>query len=218
MSRGAVEGRKDLSGPPPGWTFGYISKKTNGCPHDPPCSPDRERCKAQPKQALAHACAATIMFYGGAAGGGKSYWAIVEAVVYCLMHRGAQVAIFRRTRPELTQSIILDFLLLVPRFIAVYNQQHNCAKFWNGSIIWFCYAKYERDVYKYQSAQWDAIFIDEASHFTEFQVLYLMTRVRSARGFPKRICFTSNPGNVGHGWLKRWFMRPTPEELGNRLP
>lgn len=213
----ARPGRKDLAGPPNGWTFGYISKKTSGvCPHDPPCIPDKSRCKAQPKQAFAHACLATIMFYGGAAGGGKSFWAIVEAVTLCIQYRGIQVAIFRRTAPELRQSIILDFLLLVPRFIAVYNKSDSCARFWNGSIIWFCYAKYEQDVYKYQSAQWEALFIDEASHFTEFQVLYLITRVRSAAGIRKRICLTSNPGNVGHGWLKRWFMRPVPAELGLR--
>jgi hypothetical protein len=48
-------------------------------------------------------------------------------------------------------------------------------------------------------------------------VLYLITRVRSPKpGVPKVIRLTSNPGNVGHGWHKRWFIRPTSEELGAR--
>jgi hypothetical protein len=46
-------------------------------------------------------------------------------------------------------------------------------------------------------------------------VLYLITRVRSPKpGVPKVIRLTSNPGNVGHGWHKRWFIRPTSEERG----
>ena len=72
-------------------------------------------------------------------------------------------------------------------------------------------------MYRYQSLQLRSLNIDEASHFTEFQVRYLMTRVRKAQAAGrKRIRLAFNPGNVGHGWLKRWFIKPTPEMLGAR--
>jgi hypothetical protein len=202
-----------------GWNWGYTDP-SGECVHDPPCHPRRDRCVPQPKQAFAHASVAEVLFYGGAVGGGKSEFGLVEAITICIENPNVKVAFFRRKLKELKQEIISRFLLLVPDYIAKFNASDLVATFWNGSQLWFCHAQHEKDVYSYQSAQWVALFIDEASHFTEFQVKYLMTRVRSARlGMRKRIRLMSNPGGVGHGWLKRWFLRPRPEELGpGRLP
>lgn len=157
------------------------------------------------------------MFYGGAVGGGKSEFALVEAITICLEHPNVKVAFFRRKLVELEQEIIGRFLLLVPNYIANYNATKHVATFWNGSQLWFCHAQHEKDVYSYQSAQWVALFIDESTHFTEFQVRYLITRVRSARlGMRKIVRLMSNPGGVGHGWHKRWFIRPAVSVLGGR--
>lgn len=169
-----------------------------------------------------------MLFYGGAVGGGKSEFAIVEAVTLCLMYAGSKVAIFRRTLTQLEQELEGRIILLAwaddPNFrgpngklFCKYNKQRHVFKFWNGSELHLCYCNRESDVYKYQSFQIIGLFIDESSHFTQFMVEYLCTRVRSPRrGVPKVIRLTSNPGNVGHGWHKRWFVRPTPEELGPR--
>lgn len=191
---------------PRDFVFGYIDPETG------------ERVGPQPKQHLAHVCEADITFYGGAAGGGKSEFLIVQAVKTCLLYSNVNVAIFRRTHAELLESLVGRFQELVPEHIAKFNRSDMCARFKNGSVLWFRHCQNESSVYRYQSAQWVMLGIDEASHFTENQVLYLMTRVRSVKkGIRKRIIFTSNPGGVGHGWLKRWFLRPVPEELGNRL-
>jgi hypothetical protein len=188
-----------------GWTHGYVNRTTG------------ERCGPQPKQLLAHQCPADHLFYGGAAFGGKSEFAIVEAIQTCLEHDGCEVAIFRRKHTELKKSLIPRFRRLVPRFIAKYNQSDHVAAFFNGSLLWFCHYQYEQDVYNYQSAEWLELLVDEASHFTEFQADYLSTRVRtSVFGWKPRVIYTSNPGNVGHGWLKRKFIAPVPKELGGR--
>lgn len=233
-----------------GFTFGYLHPDGN-CPHgqpgtahahEQPCSPPGSwpaggndvgsRCKPQYKQALAHVSPADILFYGGAVGGGKSEYAIVEAATLCLSHPGVKVAIFRRTRKELQQELMGRLILLTwagdknvkapdgsGRPFAKYNTQEGKLTFWNGSEIWLCYCDRESHVYKYQSFQIIGLFIDEASHFTESMVKYLMTRVRSAkRGVPKIVRLTSNPGGVGHGWLKRWFIKPVPGELVVQLP
>ncbi len=189
------------------FTFGYIHPTTG------------ERVGPQPKQALAHACPADVLFYGGAAGGGKSEFLIVEAVTTCLEYPGVEVAVFRRTHKELLKSLVGRFRKLVPKHVARFNKSDMCAVFANGSVLWFCHCQHEDDVYDYQSAEWVMLGIDEASHFTQFLVDYLMTRVRTARkNVRRRIILTSNPGNVGHGWLKRRFLRPVPAELGGRLP
>jgi hypothetical protein len=218
-------------------TFGYLHPEGN-CPHSPPCSPagsrpyggnePGSRCGPQPKQALAHVSIADVLFYGGAVGGGKSEFAIVEAVTLALLYPGVKVAIFRRTLKELDQELVGRLILLTwagdktirgpnGRMFAKYNSQQHKLTLWNGSEVWLCYCDRESDVYKYQSFQIIGLFLDESSHFTETQVKYLITRVRSARrGVPKVIRFTSNPGNVGHGWHKRWFIKPTPDQLGPR--
>jgi hypothetical protein len=213
-ARKKVRRRYVPPGPDPGWSFGYLHP-SGRCPHEPACSPDRSRCAPQPKQALAHASPSKLLFFGGAVGGGKSEFAIVEAITYCLTYPGTQVAIFRRTHPELEQSILGRFLELVPPEVAHYSSSSSAATFYNRSKLWFCYVQHEKDVYKYQSAQWAALFIDEAGHFTEFIVRYLITRVRLT-GAPNIIRLTGNPGGPGHGFLKRWFLKPEAEELGPR--
>jgi hypothetical protein len=200
------------------WTWGYLHP-SGSCPHEPPCTADRSRCGPQPKQAIAHASLADILFYGGAVGGGKTEYDIVEAMTICLEYPNVRVPVFRRTIKELQQWLIGRFHELVPKHVAKYNATDHYAKVFNGSELWFNYCKREQDVYNYQSASWPALFVDESTHFTETQIRYLITRVRSTiHGLQKRIRLTSNPGNVGHGWHKRWFITPVPEELGERPP
>lgn len=198
----AITGTLDLE-------FGYRDPDTD------------EICLPNPKQLIAHYCEADWTFYGGAAGGGKSEWLVVSAIKDCLEFPKSNVAIFRRTQPELEQHIIGRFHELTAAFqnagLIKYNEQKHRATFWNGSKLWFCHCQYEKDVYKYQSFQLRSLNIDEASHFTEFQVRYLITRVRKAQvAGRKRVRLASNPGNVGHGWLKRWFIKPLPAERGDR--
>ena len=47
---------------------------------------------------------------------------------------------------------------------------------------------------------------DELTHFTESQYLYLVSRVRGANDFPKQVKSTTNPGGIGHGWVKARFV------------
>jgi hypothetical protein len=170
-----------------------------------------------PKQALAHASDADELLYGGAAFGGKSEFAIWEAIALCLMYPGCDVAIFRRTHTELEHDLIERFLRYVPRHIAKYNDSKKIARFFNNSRLLFCYCHTEKDKYRYQSDQWTGLIIDQAEHFTESIALYLFSRVRtSVRGVRPRIRLTANPGGVGHAWLKARYIAPAPEVLGDR--
>lgn len=172
-------------------------------------------CDPNLKQALAHACEADELLYGGAAFGGKSEWVIWEAIATCLQYPGCDVAVFRRTREELEADLIQRFLRYVPSWIAKTNGK--VAKFYNGSRLLWCYCHTERSVYRYQSAQWIALFIDQAEHFTESMATYLFGRVRTANPLIRcKIRLTANPGNIGHAWLKARYIAPPPEVIGDR--
>ena len=90
--------------------------------------------------------------------------------------------------------------------IADYNSSKHTWKFKNGSIVDFGYIQYEKDVYQYQSAEYDVIRFDELTHFTEFMYTYMISRCRGANPYPKCIKSSTNPGGVGHNWVKERFI------------
>lgn len=150
------------------------------------------------------------VLFGGAAGGGKSYGQIVDAMIFALKYPGSKQLILRRTFAELDKSLIRTALALYPKNMWTFNSSSHSGKFVNGSIIDFGYCATENDVYQYQSAEYDVIRFDELTHFTEAQYIYLISRVRGANTFPKQIKSSTNPGGVGHSWVKERFVDPQP--------
>lgn len=114
--------------------------------------------------------------------------------------------ILRRTLPELEKSLIRVCLGLFDGSIYRYNAAKHTGTFSNGSIIDFGYCDRENDVYKYQSAEYDIIRFDELTHFTEDMYIYLMSRLRGTNSYPKQIKSSTNPGGVGHSWVKERFI------------
>ena len=144
--------------------------------------------------------------FGGAAGGGKSYGQLVDALLYALKYPKSKQIIFRSTFADLEKSLIRVSLDFYPLSIASYNNSKHTWKFDNGSIIDFGYIQYEKDVYQYQSAEYDVIRFDELTHFTEFMYTYMISRCRGANPYPKGMKSSTNPGGVGHVWVKERFI------------
>ena len=154
----------------------------------------------------------TEVLFGGAAGGGKSYGQLTDAFLYALRYPRSKQLILRRTFAELEKSLVRVSLALYPKEIYSYNSTGHTGKFKNGSIIDFGYCATENDVFQYQSAEYDVVRFDELTHFTEFQYLYLISRVRGANSNPKQIKSSTNPGGVGHTWVKARFVDPSPPD------
>jgi len=144
--------------------------------------------------------------FGGAAGGGKSYGQLIDALIYALKYNKSKQIIFRRTFPDLERSLVRVSLDLFPKEKASYNSSKHTWSFLNGSIIDFGYIDTEKDVYKYQSAEYDVIRFDELTHFTEYMYTYMISRCRGANNYPKGMKSSTNPGGIGHTWVKKRFI------------
>ncbi len=156
------------------------------------------------------AATATEVLFGGAAGGGKSYGQLVDTLRYAIRYPASKQLILRRTYAELEKSLIRVSLGLFPREIYRYNATGHVGHFANGSVVDFGYCATENDVFQYQSAEYDVIRFDELTHFTEFQYRYLLSRLRGTNGYPKQVKSSTNPGGVGHAWVKERFLDPSP--------
>lgn len=161
------------------------------------------------KQQLGHEATERYVLLGGAAGPGKTTWLIEHAVDFAQRYPRVNVAVFRRTYPELRETFIERFLQRVPASWMSYNASERMARFPNGSVIWFRHCQHEDDVYKRQGPEYQLIAFDELTHFSSSIYDYLSTRLRCARpDVPLQMIAATNPGGAGHAWVKqRWIDR-----------
>jgi len=168
-----------------------------------------------PKQGEILKSHATEILYGGAAGGGKSFLMRAVAIIWCAMIPGLQVYLFRRIMDDLIKNHVegsRGFRVMLAAWVLEGRVQiiDSEIRFWNGSKIYLCHCQHEKDRFKYQGAEIHVLLVDELTTFTETIYRFLRTRVRmtsmivpkdQANMFP-RILTGSNPGNVGHSWVK----------------
>ena len=158
-----------------------------------------------PKQKLF--CRSTTRYtaYGGARGGGKTHVLRIKALGGALTYPGIRILIVRREYPELEQNIILPMRKMIPDEIATYNGTMRMLFFANGSIIKFGHYGPNDDL-EYQGQEYDWIFMEEATQFSESQFRTLGACLRGATKIPRRMYLTCNPGGIGHLWVKRLFV------------
>ena len=149
--------------------------------------------------------------FGGARGGGKSWTVRCKAKLLALRYRGIKILIVRRTFAELTNNHI-NPLLKELNGIARYNKTEKVFTFPNGSTITFGYCNNDKDLLQYQGAEYDVIFLDEATQLQELWMKEIVACLRGVNNFPKRIYYTCNPGGPGHHYIKRLFIDRRYEE------
>lgn len=160
------------------------------------------------KQAVFFKARERYVAYGGARGGGKSWSVQRKSALLALFYAGIKILLLRRTYKDLERNHVRELKVLL-KGVAVYNNQQKLFTFPNGSIIELGYCASESDVLQYQGQEYDIIFIDEATQFTEYMFETLTACNRGANDFPHRMYLTCNPGGVGHEWVKRLFVKRT---------
>ena len=151
------------------------------------------------------------VLYGGAAGGGKSYALLADALrdAHNPNHRGL---LLRRTLGELTELIDKSRQLYMKAFPeAVFRESKSTWIFPSGATILFSYLDRDTDVTRYQGQSFNWIAIDEITHYpTPYVWEYLRSRLRTTDQsiIPYMRC-TANPGGVGGWWVKKMYIDPT---------
>lgn len=170
-------------------------------------TPNKELVMPKPneKQAMAFKAKQRYVAYGGARGGGKSWFVRWKAILLCCFFAGIKILITRRTYKELFNNHIAPLLKVLNGF-AAYNKTDKIFTFPNGSTITFGYCASDGDLGQYQGAEFDVWFADEAGQMQETWLVEIDACVRGVNGFPKRTYFTLNPGGPSHGYFRRLFV------------
>lgn len=97
---------------------------------------------------------------------------------------------------------------------ATFDKETKTWHFPSGSTMSFGYLDTANDHYRYQGAEFQTICVDELTQIPEYQYLYLFSRLRRLKGsnIPIRMRAGTNPGNIGHQWVKERFIIGTHED------
>ncbi len=150
--------------------------------------------------------------FGGSAGPGKTKALLWEAIRKADQNPGCDTLLLRRTYSELESSLLNYFRRDVPKkCYRSYNEAKHVVTWHNGSTTRFGYCRNENDVYQYQGAEFLFIGLDELTHFTLKQWQFLTSRNRCPiPGSVACMAGASNPGNIGHAWVKALWVDKTP--------
>ena len=168
--------------------------------------------KPTPKQQMFHSSTANEILYGGAAGGGKSRAIVEDALMRCLQYPKTHAYLFRRTYPELQDTLIKEANENYPRELGRYNVGRKDFELVNGSVIHFRHCASVSDMHNYDGAEIQWLYIDELTSF-EYEIFtHLKTRLRAVKslGIVPVVRCASNPGNIGHSWVKSYFVDAAP--------
>ncbi|MEQ9231585.1 MAG: phage terminase large subunit [Cyclobacteriaceae bacterium] len=161
--------------------------------------------QAKPKQEEAHRNRARYLLFGGAMGGGKSFFLCAKAVKNAMKFSGNRLVIIRKELSVARRTIVTTFFKICPpEIIANFNKSSLEVTFINGSKLFFLEADVGKDplLNKLKGLEIGWFGIDEANEISKEVYDILKTRLRwilpdgSTPRYEGRL--TSNPENC---WL-----------------
>lgn len=167
-----------------------------------------------------------FLLYGGAVGGGKSYflrWYLVRRLMLLYSHfkiPSAMVMLACEDYPSLKDRQLSKIGLEFPPWLGVlreddrrYGRAFILREKYGGGVMAF---RNLDDPSKYASAEFAAIGVDELTKNLYDTFNHLRTRLRwpGLQDIECQFLGGTNPGSVGHGWVKQlWIDRSFPPEF-----
>ena len=172
--------------------------QTEWCPHTPTA-----------KQAEFMDCNELEALYGGAAGGGKTGSLLMDPL-RDVDTPGFSAIIFRRTFQDLAlpDSIMDRAHQWLDGKDAHWDGTRYRFTFPSGATLQFGYLDGPRDHMRYKSAAFQSMGFDELTTIEEYKYVFLLSRLRrlSDSKVKLRVRAASNPGDIGHEWVKARFI------------
>lgn len=176
---------------------------------------DNEHVRVQPKQEEFLENEAKYRLIGGAQGGGKSRACRMEGFRSNQIIDGLKGLVLRRSRGEVIKNFVEPLLEETRVTNADGTSQpylrwlssKNRIIFPNRSIIDIGYCENERHVERYRGLEYDWICIEELTQWEYSWWRKIMTSLRTTKPGVRPFFFGStNPGGIGHGWVKRLWI------------
>lgn len=154
---------------------------------------------------------ADIAVYGGAAGSGKTFALLLEALRH-IHNPEFGAVIFRRTYPQITnEGGLWDTAAeIYPTCGGVARFSTLEYVFPSGAKVKFAHMQHETDRFAWDGSQITLLGYDQLEHFPERVFFYMLSRNRSACGVAPYVRATCNP-DPDH-WLRefmRWWIDET---------
>src|SRR6266850_1832488 len=155
-------------------------------------------------------------FFGGSAGPGKSEILMMYPIVREWFRHPKFKALFtRRTYKQLKLEILPRARQIYSAFGGKFNQSDMCWSFEQegGGLVFFGHIEHEKDVHNYDSMEINLYLPDELQQQTEYSYLYIgFERVRTSYPeLPAIIRGAGMPGDIGHSWTFKRFIKPNPK-------
>lgn len=178
-----------------------------------------EEIKAQsgPQSELL-SCDADIAFFGGGAGGSKTFSLILD----CARHintSDAGAIFFRRTYPQIkAQGSLWDAANAVYRRIGgIAREGANLdITFPSGFVASFRSMQHENNKYDYQGSEIPVIYFDEVTQFSRSMFIYMLSRNRSTSGIKPYVRATCNPDKSS--WVRQFISWWLDDATGLAIP
>ena len=175
------------------------------------------------------------ILYGGARGGAKSYALIHDAALHVrrwhydennkvvidsqsIDYADYTALILRRNYRDLVVNFKPVSDKIYTALGAKWKDKDGYYLFPSGARIYLGYCNEPKDVEKYVGGNFHYLGIEEVNQFPEKWVTDMGGSVRSANPDIKPFKrYTTNPGGIGHIWLKRRFVDPMPPIKGEMI-
>lgn len=153
----------------------------------------------------------------GNRGGGKTVTLLMDYLQYVGRGYGSEYKglLLRRTLggfKELEEKSFDLFTQIYPG--SEYNRNKHQWTFPGGEILWFGHLDAEEDAQLYRGVNFYWIGFDELTLWPSPEAyLKMFTLLRGTnKSIRRRVRATTNPGNVGHSWVKARFNLPAPPD------
>jgi phage terminase large subunit len=198
------------------WEKHFESCKRNGMVYDQVETFCKMKYIPHNKQQQFHAAAraadsegsAKYILFGGAKAGGKTTAAFCQLIEDCQRFPGLKCLFIRRVQKSAHESF-LDLVAHTTKYIP-HSIKNNQLIFPNGSFILYGGCRSSAELLNYQGLEYDAFGIEELTQFEyePFKILEGSLRTGRTDGWRPRMYLTTNPGEIGHDWVKKMFVDP----------